>query len=202
MYLEVLRAKEMPGLYTSFSLLNRYGTLAIAFTLILVFGHRIEAMLWGEVFAVAAVLPFLLFFAAKGLKTSPARASKSDSRKILVWAWPVLLGSMAIWSLNLSDRYMLALFRTKTEVGLYSLAYQLSQKPTQILVTLFSRSMIPAVVNAWETRGKQEAEHSMRQITKMYLVLCIPAVAGLATLSMPLMSLVNAEAYLGGHRIV
>jgi O-antigen/teichoic acid export membrane protein len=201
-YLEIPRALERPAAYTTFSLVQRYGSLAIGFSLILLLGTGIHGLLIGQLVATLLLLPFLYFGNVSSSSGNSGTFSWRDSKILFRWAWPLLIGNLAMWSLQLSDRYVLALLRPKVEVGYYSLAYQISDKSMNIMVSMFILSMIPAVINTWENRGKEAAQETLRIATRVYLLTALPASVGLAVLSKPILRLLSTEAYFPGHKVV
>jgi O-antigen/teichoic acid export membrane protein len=107
-----------------------------------------------------------------------------------------------MWGLSLSDRYLISIFRAGSEVGLYSVAYNISGKSIDMVVALFMLSMGPTVMNTWEKQGREATESALAMITRLYLILAFPAVIGLTLLAFPLVALLTAKSYHEGYRIV
>jgi len=201
-FMQVVRAQERSGLYTVLELLTRYGSLGLGLLLVIVFAFQVEGLLWGELLALALALPLLLFLITRGVNIRPGHFRSSDASQIWRYAWPLALGNMAMWGLRLSDRYIIAFFRPGSEVGLYSVAYTLSGKSIDMLVALFLLSMGPMVMNIWESQGREATEKALTMITRLFLISCLPAAAGLSLLALPFVALLTAEAYHEGYHIV
>lgn len=200
--MQVVRAQERSGLYTVFELLARYGGLGLGLVLVVVFGFRVEGLLWGTFLALALALPFLLFLTTRGVSIHPQHFRPQDGLQMWRYAWPLTLGNIAMWGLRLSDRYIISFFRPASEVGLYSVAYNISDKSIDMLVALLLLSMGPMVMNTWESQGREATEKTLAMITRLFLILCLPAAAGLSLLAFPFVALFTAEAYHEGYRIV
>jgi O-antigen/teichoic acid export membrane protein len=71
-----------------------------------------------------------------------------------------------------------------------------------MLVALFLLSMGPMVINTWETLGRKEAEGTVAMITRLFLIICLPATVGLSLLALPFVTLLTGKAYHDGYRIV
>jgi O-antigen/teichoic acid export membrane protein len=198
----IVRAQERSGLYTLFQLLARYGSLGLGILLVVVFGLQVKGLLWGNLLALTLAIPFLLRFATKGVIIRSQHLQYADVRQMWNYAWPLALGNVAMWGLRLSDRYILGAFRSGSEVGVYSVAYNLSGKSVDILVALFLLGLGPMVMNVWETQGRMATENALAMITRLYLILCLPAAAGITMLALPFVSLLASDAYRDGHRIV
>jgi O-antigen/teichoic acid export membrane protein len=200
--MNVVRAQDRSGLYTTVELLTNYGGLGLGLMLVLFLGLRVEGLLWGTFLALALAIPCLLFSTTRGVHIGVEHFRFPDALQMWQYAWPLTLGNMAMWGLRLSDRYIIGIFRPASEVGLYSVAYNLSGKSIDLLVALFLLSMGPMVMNIWESRGRAATEETLAMITRLFVVLCLPAAAGLTVLAFPFVSLLTAEAYHEGYRIV
>lgn len=200
--LAVVRAQERSLSYTAYVLLNRYGSLGLGILLVVVFDFGVEGLLWGELLTLALVLPFVLFLTTKGANIRPQHFRPPDALQIWHYAWPLALGNVALWGLHLSDRYIISFFRSGREVGLYSVAYNISSKSIDLLVNLFLLNVSPTVMNIWENQGREATERALTIVTRLYLILCLPAAAGLSLLAFPFVALLTAEAYHEGYRIV
>jgi O-antigen/teichoic acid export membrane protein len=200
--LSVVRAQQRSGLYTTFQLLFRYGSLGLGLLLVLVFGLRVEGLLWGTLIILLLITPFLLVLSTRGVEIHRGRFRLPDARQVWRYIWPLALGNVAMWGLRLSDRYIIGSFRPGSEVGLYSVAYNISGKSIDILVALFLLSVSPMLMNTWESKGQEATERALAMVTRLYLILCLPAAVGLSVLASPIIALLAAEPYHEGHRIV
>jgi O-antigen/teichoic acid export membrane protein len=202
MLMEVVRIQERGRLYTVFELFTRYGGFGLGLLLVIGFDFQVEGLLWGEFLALALASPFLLFLTTKGVSIRPQGFRLPVARHMWHFGWPLALGNMAMWGLRLSDPYIIGFFRPVSEVGLYSVAFQLSSKSIDIIVALFLLTTGPIAMNAWESRGREATEKILAMATRLFLILCLPAAVGLSLLGLPLVALLTAEEYHAGYRIV
>jgi O-antigen/teichoic acid export membrane protein len=200
--MHVIRAQERSGLYTVSQLVSRYGSLGFGLLLVIVFGFQVDGLLWGEFLAIAVILPVLLISMIKGINLRAEYFRWVDAVQMWQYAWPLILGNIAMWGLRLSDRYIISFYRTESEVGLYSVAYNISTKTIDMIVMLFLLSMAPMVINVWVCQGREDAEKTLEMITRVFLIVCLPATAGLTLLASPFVRLLTTEAYHDGYRIV
>jgi O-antigen/teichoic acid export membrane protein len=200
--MHTVQAEMRSGVYTLFELLDRYGSLGLGLLLIIGLGFSIEGLLWGELLAIALIVPPLAYVALRGAKPRPKDWRSQDAKRMWQYAWPLAIGNTAMWGLRLSDRYVISFFRSDTEVGLYSMAYHLSAKSIDLLVALFMLTMAPMVINAWESEGRGATEKTITMITRLFLLLCLPAAVGLTVLARPFVALLTTNAYADGARIV
>lgn len=201
-FTSVLRAQGRSGSFTSFQLFMNYGALGVGLLLVAVWGFQVEGLLWGTLLTLVLTLPFLTFLATRGVGIHPKHFHLTDASQIWHYAWPLALGSVAMWGLRLSDLFIIGSFRTEQDVGLYSVSYNISAKSIELLVALFLLSVSPLVMSTWERQGQEATEKTLTMVTRVYLITCLPAAVGLSVLAFPFVALLTAPAYYEGYRIV
>jgi O-antigen/teichoic acid export membrane protein len=119
----VNRARGQAVTHTLFQLTNF--SLNTGFTIYFVVALRQGALgsLKGTLIAAALLLPVALWLLGREMRP---RFSPKWLRKSLAFGLPLVPHYFAGWILALADRYMLERFRSLTEVGLYSLAYNVA----------------------------------------------------------------------------
>jgi O-antigen/teichoic acid export membrane protein len=198
----VLRAQGRSGLFTSLQLLTNYGGLCVGLLLVMFFSFRINGLLLGTLITVVVSLPFLIFLSSRRVGIHPQHFHLSDALQIWNYAWPLTLGNVAMWGLRVSDLFIIRAFRSEQDVGLYSVSYNISAKSIELLVALFLLSVSPLVYSIWESEGREATENTLTMVTRVYLILCLPAAVGLSVLAFPFVVLLTAPAYYEGYRIV
>jgi O-antigen/teichoic acid export membrane protein len=201
-FIAVIRAEGRSRVYTCFQLLMSYGSLAVGLVLVLVLGFRVEGLLWGNFLTVVTLLPFLIYLATRGVGIHVRHLHRTDARELWNYAWPLTLGSVAMWGLRLSDLFIIGTFWTVREVGLYSVSYNISAKSIELLVSLFLLSVSPLIYSTWEGEGRQATEKVLVMVTRVYLIVCLPAAVGLSVLAFPFVALLTTPEYYEGYKIV
>ena len=82
------------------------------------------------------------------------------------------------------------------------MSYNISAKSIDLLVALFMISVSPLIYRTWETRGREATEMTLTMVTRVYLIVCLPAAVGLSVLAFPFVALLTAPDYYEGSRIV
>jgi O-antigen/teichoic acid export membrane protein len=201
-FISVMRAQGRSGSFTSFELIMNYCSLGIGLLLVAVWGFRVEGLLWGTFLTLVLTLPFLIFRAAKGVGIHPQHFHLPDALQIWHYAWPMTLGNVAMWGLRVSDLFIIRSFRPERDVGIYAVSYNISAKSIELLVALFLLSVSPLIYSTWESQGKDATEKSLTMVTRVYLILCLPAAVGLSVLAFPFVALLTTPDYYEGSRIV
>ncbi len=201
-FITVIRTQGRSKVFTTFQLITKYGDLGLGLLLVLVFGLRVDGLMWGSFLTLSLLVPFLIFQATQQKGIQLRHFQFPDALEIWHYAWPLTLGNVAMWGLRVSDLFIISLFRTEREVGIYSVSYGISSKSIELLVSLFLLSVSPLIYSTWEKEGREATEKTMTMITRVYLVLCLPAAVGLSALALPFVSLMTAPEYYEGASIV
>ena len=170
--------------------------------LILGLGMNIGGLIWEILALTCSYCRFLVYVSVRGVRMSFRDFAWEDTRAIFRWAWPLLIGNVAMWGLNLSDCYIVSLFRPAAELGSDSLAYGISDKSMAILVTIFILTASPSVINTWKSSGRPKAEETLAVITRVYLITALPAAVGLTALGLPIIKVLATPAYYEGSRAI
>lgn len=201
-FMEVSRVQQKSGLFTRINLTNYYGGLILGLILVLIFGMRVEGLMYGTLLVQILAIPLLIRATMQGVQVGASLLDVSSMAAIWSFAWPLAFGNTAFWGLRLSDRFVIEFFRPGIEVGLYSAVYNISDRTVNLAVTLFLMSLGPAVANSWETQGRENTEHLITRLTRLFLIICLPVAVGLTGLALPFITLLTGEAYHDGYRIV
>jgi O-antigen/teichoic acid export membrane protein len=200
--MQVARAQERSRLYTSFDLLTNYSGLALGLLLLAIFGWGVPGLLWGVFVAFALTLTALAPLVIRGRARGAWQLANGDVAGLWRYAWPLALGNMAMWGLRLSDRYLIGAFRSRVEVGVYSAVYNISSKSIDILVAVFLLSLGPLVINTFERLGRRATQQAMYSTTRVFLIVCLPAVVGLTALAGPFVAALTDAPYHAGSQVV
>ena len=197
-----LRAKRQVNLYTGFSVWKSVTALAFGIALVVVFGYGVEGLLWGSILSVIIALPLLWKIAVEKSPLKSKGISIPLTSEMAKYGFPLVVGNLAAWILSLSDRYILELFRGSHEVGIYSASYGISQTSILLIVSLFLISGAPIAINVWEKQGERASQEFVSKLTRYYLIFCLPAIIGLSILAKPAISVLTAQEYWEGCRII
>jgi len=192
---DILRGQEKSHWFTVFSISASFGGIIFGLILVLVFGMGIGGLIWGQTLGLLLLIIPLVWLTTRSVIIRTADLNRSDLKQIWAFALPFCIGNIAFWSLNLSDRYFVELYRGSYEVGLYAVANKISGRTVQLLVHLFWLVPAPIISRLWEERGRQETEEALTAFTRMFFLIIIPAVVGLAVVAAPLVQLLTDKAY-------
>ena len=200
----LLRANRFPIRFslasTSYSFLN----LSFAYLLTLFIGSFLASLVVGT--SAALLLPSLviLFSSAKSDQPtaslnkrsqppddssgvafptgSPSRVSHprvaSVLAPLLAFGLPLSINQVASQLLNVSDRYLILVLLGEKEAGLYSVVYRIGDFAVRFIILSLMMSAYTAVTETFENKGREAAEKLVASLSRLYLLLAIPLVAG------------------------
>ena len=200
--LSFFRAKREANLFSLFSIWKSIGSILIALALIFFLKKDIESLLWGVIASVIIALPFVWKKAVGIVSVLHFKIDSYLTKEIVKYGFPLVIGNLAGWILSLSDRYILQFFRGAQEVGIYSASYNISEKSIVLIVLLFMFAGFPISMHIWEKEGEVESQEFLTNVTRYFLIICLPVVIGLSVLSKQIIILFTAQEYHEGFRII
>ncbi len=128
--------------------------------------------------------------------------SKDFQIKVLNYGWPLMFLWGLNWILNISDRYIIELFRATSEVGIYDINYRISKGLIEIFTVPFSMSFFPIMVSTWNKHGKEKSEQILSKSIELYFSVILPACFGLIAIRKMLFGNMLSIDYLEGNMVI
>jgi O-antigen/teichoic acid export membrane protein len=192
----VLRTKEKSISYVLLSLLK--------FILILIFNIYFVTKLNLGIFGIlsgnliAQVISSVIFLPSVA-KYAKFVISKRLLSKLLSFGMAIIPASIAMWIMDLSDRYFLKHFSDFTEVGLYSLGYKVGMVISVLLVVPFQLSW-PTISFALAKRADVRKIYS-KVLTYFFLISSFLAL-GVSLFSSQIVKLLAPESFYSAARVI
>ena len=169
--LTLIRMKERSSLFLLITVVRLVSSLGLAVLFVVVLDWGVRGALLANAVPAAGILVVLLASHPDDLR---GHASWGLLKQMLAFGLPFFPVLLCGWVIDASDRYLLEVFRTRDEVGFYSLAYRLAQV-MQLGVMAFSMGWAPLRYQIFE---QPDAQFVYRRITTVYVIAAsIPAVA-------------------------
>lgn len=201
-FLYFLRIKRLVNWFSGFTVWKSIGSLGIALLLIFFLKIGIESLLWGIILSILTILPILWKKTMEGRSTLYFKIDLCLTKEMLWYGFPLALSNIAIWMLDLSDRYFLAFFKGPHEVGIYSVNYYVAGHGILLIASLFALASGPILMQIWENQGEAKCKAFLNKITRYYLLICIPVIVILSTLSKPIINILADKRYVEGFKII
>lgn len=174
----LLRINEKAFLYTFISILTAVLNMAIQLYYILYTENKLNGVFIAKIISPAVVVILLVPYFSKFLI---AGLDLKNLKELLIFSFPVMLATLAGTLLNQSDRFILGYLGNSTQVGLYSLAYNICGLLNFLVIAPFGLAF---TVLSWK---KLKDDNAKRFFTKniTYLFFTVAFLALILSLSIP-----------------
>lgn len=123
-------------------------------------------------------------------------------KKFLKYGLPMVGVWATSWILNYSDRYIIQLFTSTEKVGLYDIAYKLSENSINIITTSISMAMMPHIIEEFKNGGNIRANDILKKYLKIFNIIIIPAIFGLIGIRNHIYGTLISIDYISGSNII
>ena len=154
-------------------------------------GWGAAAPLLGIGLAPVAALPFVLpgeLREARGGAFEPARV-----RSYALYGYPIAASLALTVVMASTDRFLLAAFLDEAAVGAYHAGYSIANRTLDVLFLWLGSAGQPALVMALERGGAQQLKTAAREQLSTFLLIGLPAAAGVALVARPLSEVLIGE---------
>jgi O-antigen/teichoic acid export membrane protein len=166
------------------------GGLAIGVGFALI-GAGGAAPLLGLGLAPLAALPFILpgeLREARGGAFEPGRV-----RGYAMYGYPIAASLALTVVLSSTDRFLLAVYLDEAAVGAYHASYSIANRTLDVLFLWLGSAGQPALVMALERGGVERLKEAAREQLSTFLLIGLPAAAGVALVARPLAEVLIGE---------
>lgn len=128
--------------------------------------------------------------------------SKPLFQKFLKYGVPLMGVSISVALLNQIDKYLVVGFFGNVQYAYYSSNNSIAAGIFTMISVGIMRGVYPAVLRGWREGGVSEAKPLLDQGVRLYLLLALPAVAGLSAVSVPLSQFLFKSGYEVGAPVI
>lgn len=193
--LTLIRMQERSRLFVLISLARFVVTLGLSVLFVVSLNWGVRGALLANAASAACVLVVLLPDYRHLLHSSP---SASLLKQMLAFGLPFFPVIFSGWFIEASDRYLLGLLRSHTEVGWYVLGYKVAQV-MQIALAAFSMGWAPLRYKIYE---REDAKEVYRRLTTFYVLASATLTVGLAIFGREIVDVISPRSYAPAATIV
>lgn len=143
--------------------------------------------------------------AMKRLRLFSFIGRKSDAavlRELKDYGMPLMGNQFATTILNKSDIYIVLLFVGAGASGVYQTNYSLIATAFTLINAAIMRGCYPTIIRKWSENKKEEVQVLLNEAVRMYLMIAVPAVAGVWAVSYQAAYALFAPEYVEGHTVM
>lgn len=190
------RAQERAVAFSLLTLVQFAAAMLLNVLFVVVYHLGVAGVLWGNLLSNLLALPLALAVAFRGDRLGLSRRLVRPLLSFGLLLIPVVLFG---WVIDLSDRWVLRLFRDLDEVAVYGVGYKIGMVLQVALVWPFQLAW-PAVSFSISHQPGHKATYA--RVTTYFTLLLTLGVLGLALLSRSALTAIAGEAYREAHRVV
>ncbi len=167
--------------------------LSVPLIYILFIGHGLVDLVMGLI-AFVTVKPYKYF--------KSSAVNKAKFREFFNYGFPLIGLTLTMYVLNVSDRYIIRFFYSKSEVGLYTPNYSLASAAFLMISYGLSRGFYPRLLTAWKDKDIIRTEEILASGIKNFLFIALPATTGMVLLSKTIGEAFISEKYAQGYSVI
>ena len=148
-------------------------------------------MLFRSGLAPLLALPFVL--PGELRQARDGRFEPGRMRSYALYGYPIAMSLALTVVLSSTDRFLLAAFMDEAAVGAYHAGYSIANRTLDVLFLWLGSAGQPALVMALERGGKDRLNVAAREQPSTFLLVGLPAAAGVALVARPLAEVLIGE---------
>ena len=194
--LAMARARGKPRSYSVAATFNALFRLPVGILILWLSATGVAGFLCG--FGLVSIIVAILLMRRDLMQPVSFRLTseqKAFLRECLLYGMPVLAALILNFFLGNTDRYLLKYFRGDAAVGAYAAASGLLEQPMGMVFQTLMVAVFPAIAALYETKGREATESLLRQLTRQFLLFCLPLCVMLSVLGRPIMFALTKEDY-------
>ena len=154
-------------------------------------GAGASAPLVGLLLAPLLTLPFVL--PGELRQGRDGHVDGARLRRYAVYGYPIAASLALSVVLSSTDRFLLAAFMNEAAVGAYYAGYSVANRTLDVLFIWLGAAGAPALIMALERGGGERLKTAAREQASTFLLIALPAAAGLALVAGPLTEVMIGE---------
>lgn len=131
-----------------------------------------------------------------------AKSDKTILKQLSSYGMPLMGNQLATSVLTQSDGYIITFAFNIGLAGIYKTNYSLISVAFTMLNASVMRGCYPTILRAWSEGKKDDVQRLLNEAVRMYLLLAVPAVAGVYAVSETAAKALFAPEYVEGHIIM
>lgn len=130
------------------------------------------------------------------------KADKDILKELMDYGMPLMGNQLATSVLNKSDIYIITIALGASAAGIYQTNYSLIATAFTLLNASVMRGCYPTILRAWSEGKKDDVQRLLNEAVRMYMLVAIPAVAGVFAVSDSAAFALFDSEYVEGHIVM
>lgn len=198
----LLRAERLSRLYSLLTIGYSVLKLVSIYVMAKVMHFGVDSIFWSGALFDAIVITLMAYRLRIWRYFDKSCFTSQLLRRFFAYGSPLMGVSVTTWILSASDKYIIKIYRTSAEVGIYSISYSLVAAGFTLVNTSLMLGLYPIILKTWKEHGKKGTEELMGKILRYYLMMTIPAFVGLSVLARPALTVLASKEYISGYTVI
>lgn len=167
-------------------------------------GYGVAGVMYAYLIAYFAMSILFMFILGRVLKKPLATRTSlttASLRKLFRFGLPMMFAGMAGLVLNYSDTFLLTLFSTLEEVGLYQVA-QPTAKLLLFIPVVLTVVLFPLISELWTKKKKALVEAAIKDLYAYSFIAMLPLIIGFVAFRKIILNLLFGAKYISGSDIL
>ena len=183
------------------SVITVCGRLALMVLFCMMWGSRIE-WIFLSYFITDGVVSLIAMRELRLLSYIGARSDRGILAELKAYGLPLMGNQFATTILNKSDVYIVMIALGAGASGIYQTNYSLIATAFTLINAAMMRGCYPTILRKWSEGKKDEVQTLLNTAVRMYLLIAVPAVAGVWAVSYQAAYALFAPEYVEGHVVM
>ncbi|MDO4300678.1 MAG: lipopolysaccharide biosynthesis protein [Clostridia bacterium] len=153
-------------------------------------------------FVTDAIVSFIGMKRLKILSYLKGKPDKGILKELRDYGMPLMGNQLATSVLNKSDIYIITIALGASAAGIYQTNYSLIATAFTLLNASVMRGCYPTILRAWSEGKKNDVQRLLNEAVRMYMLVAIPAVAGVLAVSDSAAFALFESEYVEGHVVM
>jgi len=202
-YNTLFQARLQSKRYARYQMAFATGRLIFSVALVLIVARDALCLILGMGLAYAIlILPMMKDLGLLNVRKAWGSFDREFTWRFALYGIPVVGWAIGNKMLELSDRFLIGMFRGPAEVGIYGANYNLVSMAMLFLAGPIFLASEPIVINAWERGEKGRIVDVISMFSRLFLLAAIPVATFLGIFAAPIARIVFGEAFQEGYVIM
>lgn len=193
--LALVRARQMAWEYAALTTFVAFCRYLVGAGIAVWLGRGVEGPFWGWLGALLIAVPIELIMLKASHFYSRKKISRDLQKVFFSFGFVLVFVTFLSEILSAADRYMVQAFKGSYEVGLYSMVYTLVTNSLGVISGFIALASVPVIMQVYEREGEERTVTLIGKITRYYMMLLVPAMAGIWILRDPITRVVTSSRY-------
>lgn len=200
--MNLLRAQQLSGWYSIYSVVRRYSILAGALGAVFLVSPTLEGFFAGTLLAELLTTGFVAWYLWKRHDMATSQASPRLFKAMALFGIPMVAYEFAGVILGIGDRYVIQSLLGSGPLGTYAAAFNMCEYIQSVVATALSLAVTPIYTRIWEEQGREATEAFVERVLHFYLLVAVAIVTAMWLVGGQLLVLLASSKYAPGAVII